>query len=106
MSDLVKKARSYGGCSEATHEVSELVHALADRIEQLERELADTAEAHMLELEWRLKLGRDMQELRAKLAAERALADWLGKSADNVEYMERPHSLDDALRAYRKARGL
>lgn len=106
MSDLVKRLRDEADGAEFSNRYADLVGEAADRIEQLERELANTSEAHMLELEWRLKLGRDVQALRAELAAERALADWLAKSADNVEYMERPHSLDDALRAYRKARGL
>ena len=47
-----------------------------------------------------------IEQLERELAAEKALADRLAKEADSVAYMERPHSLDDALTDYRKARGL
>lgn len=46
----------------------------------------------------------EITQLRAELEQERELADRLASGADNVDYMERPNSLDDALYVWRTRR--
>lgn len=113
MSDLVKRLRMREAAVSAKLKPSKfdvydisLDKGAADRIEQLERALANTAEAYKLELEWRLKLGRDVQALRAELAAEKALADSFSPYRIGSGPSTDMSMLRDAQSALRKARGL
>lgn len=75
------------------------------RIEQLERELAEAQKAHAFELEWRMQSRRELQGARDQLAAEKALADELGKRLEGYEVRGKLTFDAIALDRWRKARG-
>lgn len=90
MSDLVKRLREYGDEPQdvSLGEIAEWTHKSADRIEHLERELA----------QWRENYGK----LGLAMEAEKALADELHDAWRGDEgYIGNPVAA-----AYRKARGL
>lgn len=87
MSDLVKRLRGLQVSYSYAHEA-------ADKIEQLERELAEARRVIF-------EAGREAGSLMAELTAEKALADQLHFAliTDGVDVTE-------VFAAYRKARGL
>lgn len=77
------------------------------RIEQLERELAESREREIAFFEANDGLGESCRAAHAQLAAEKELADRLFKAIDSayVDYAEDEAEFCSALDAYRKARG-
>lgn len=104
MDDLVKRLRA-----EATHWERCIEIEAADRIEQLERELAVMVKAQEANLQ-------SLADTEAELAAEKALADRLAEDLDGYREAIDPDCKDHCcqyareteavLAAYRKARGL
>lgn len=102
MSDLVKRLRDIY-CVDAIQVYSACEKA-ADRIEQLDRELAEARsdrDEWMRAIKQANRNGQQYEALQAELSAEKALADRLYESLNRVDgdYFE-------AVAAYRKARGL
>lgn len=97
MSDLVKRLRSYGDRNVC--EMHEDRDEAADRIEQLERELADVSQLKDSHAEMRSMYFE-------QLAAEKALADRL---ADDLKHLTQFHTsarYQGTIADYRKERGL
>lgn len=111
MSDLVKLLReSYDKVSlfpENQHngfmlllELRNIVPEAADRIEQLEADLASAAKSDPMTAT-EILLGREIGRLEAELAAERALSDNL-----HEELIRSGMVMSQSILNYRKARGL
>jgi hypothetical protein len=84
--------------------VGAVIDAAADRLEELERELAESTQS----LDFQTQLNREVIDLEkktfAELAAERALADRLAEALDGLEWVH--INEPKALAAWKEARNV